>query len=235
MHLTVPELQAAIDRMRECNPMLGLRGCRLGIVSPELVEMQSRAIFEAALDVKARGKNPIPKIMVPLVGTVAEFQHQANIIRTTAAKVFEERGQSIEFSLGSMIETPRAAVVAFDIAKAGAEFFSYGTNDLTQMTFGYSRDDVGVFLARYLSLGILPADPFGTIDTTGVGKLIELASREGRRANPNLKMGVCGEHGGDPDSVKFFCTLDHNYASCSPFRVPLARLAAAQAAIEQGK
>jgi len=229
--LSVDDMQAAIDRLREANPMLGLRGCRLGITSPEIIEMQARAILEAALDVKGRGLDPKPKIMVPLIGTVAEFKHQEKIIRDTAAKVFQEKGAEVEYQVGTMIEVPRAALLAEEVAKAGAEFFSFGTNDLTQMTFGFSRDDVGSFLPTYLAQGILEHDPFQVFDQHGVGTLVRHACEAGLKVNPDLKLGVCGEHGGDPSSIAFFNSLKHDYASCSPFRVPIARLAAAQAAV----
>merc|ERR1719502_2418420 len=228
------DLVDAVEKCREQNPMLGLRGCRLGITSPDIIEMQARAVFEAALDAKGRGVNPVPKLMVPLIGTVAEYAHQANIIKSTAEAVFAERGASVDYSIGTMIEVPRAALLADEVAAAGAEFFSYGTNDLTQMTFGYSRDDVGSFLPTYLGdAAILPADPFQVFDQSGVGKLVEMATTLGKMENPKLKNGVCGEHGGDPESVMYFNSLGHDYVSCSPFRVPIARLAAAQAATQE--
>jgi pyruvate,orthophosphate dikinase len=228
--------QATIDRLRESNPMLGLRGCRLGVVSPEIIEMQARAVAEGALDAAARGVVVKPKLMIPLIGTVAEYTHQADIITKTVARVCAERGVAVEslgLVLGTMIETPRAALIAADVAKAGAQFFSYGTNDLTQMTFGYSRDDVGSFLPTYLAAGILPHDPFQVFDQAGVGQLVEMATAQGKAANPLLQNGVCGEHGGDPISIAYFNSLGHDYVSCSPFRVPIARLAAAQAATKK--
>lgn len=232
--LSVGECQDIIEKLREANPMLGLRGCRLGVTSPEIIEMQARAVFEAAMDAKQQGFQPVPKIMVPLIGTEAEYSHQAKIVHDTAKRVFEERGGSgeagVPYSVGTMIEVPRAALMAKHVAEAGAEFFSYGTNDLTQMTFGYSRDDVGSFLPTYLAEGILPSDPFQVFDQQGVGHLVEMATTVGSAANPKLKHGVCGEHGGDPSSVEYFYNLGHDYVSCSPFRVPIARLAAAQAA-----
>lgn len=187
-------------------------------------------MIEAALDAKAKGVTPVPKLMIPLIGTVAEYNHQAEIIKSTAKAVFEERGDEVEFGIGTMIEVPRAALLATELAVAGAEFFSYGTNDLTQMTYGYSRDDVGSFMPTYLSQGILPSDPFQVFDQQGVGKLVEMATEKGKQQNPDIKNGVCGEHGGEPESVKYFFSLGHDYVSCSPFRVPIARLAAAQAA-----
>uniref|UniRef100_A0A7S2B0T5 pyruvate, phosphate dikinase n=1 Tax=Florenciella parvula TaxID=236787 RepID=A0A7S2B0T5_9STRA len=228
--LSVEECQATIARLAESNPMLGLRGCRLGITSPEIIAMQARAVLEAALDAKVKGVTPVPKLMVPLIGTVAEYTHQADIIKSTAEAVFAERGDSVAYSLGTMIEVPRAALLASEVAAAGAEFFSYGTNDLTQMTYGYSRDDVGSFMPTYLAQGILPSDPFQIFDQQGVGKLVEMATTQGKQQNPDIKNGVCGEHGGEAGSVKYFYSLGHDYVSCSPFRVPIARLAAAQAA-----
>ena len=234
--LSVEDCQSTIERLRESNPMLGLRGCRLGITSPDIIEMQARAVFEAALDAQGRGVKPVPKLMIPLIGTVTEYTHQANIIKSTADTVFAERGESVDYSVGTMIEVPRAALLADEIAAAGAEFFSYGTNDLTQMTFGFSRDDVGSFLPTYLGeAAILPSDPFQVFDQAGVGKLVEMATTRGKDVNPSLKNGVCGEHGGDPESVKYFHSLGHDYVSCSPFRVPIARLAAAQAASEDAR
>jgi pyruvate,orthophosphate dikinase len=192
--------------------------------------MQARAVIEAALDAQGRGVRCLPKLMIPLIGTVAEFTHQADIIHATAATVFGERGgPTVAYAVGTMIEVPRAALLAGDIAAAGAEFFSYGTNDLTQMTFGYSRDDVGSFLPAYLKQGILAADPFQIFDQRGVGKLVEMSTQAGKAVNPLLKNGVCGEHGGEPSSIAYFHSLGHDYVSCSPFRVPIARLAAAQA------
>ena len=211
--------------------MLGHRGCRLGITYPEITEMQTRAIIEAALAVKARGIDVKPEIMIPLVGSLKEIQNQADIINTTAAKVFEEKGQSLPYLVGTMIEVPRAALVANQIAEV-AEFFSFGTNDLTQMTLGFSRDDIGKFLPIYLEKGILKNDPFQILDRNGVGQLIREAVFKGRGTRPTLKCGICGEHGGEPSSVEFCHYAGLNYVSCSPFRVPIARLAAAQAAIK---
>ena len=231
MGLTLEEVKAKVDSLEEFNPMLGHRGCRLGITYPEITEMQTRAIIEAALNCKAKGIKVHPEIMVPLVGTLKELQHQANVIHTTAAKVFDERGETVPYKVGTMIEVPRAALTANQIAEV-AEFFSFGTNDLTQMTFGYSRDDAPKFIKKYKELGILKVDPFEVLDQEGVGQLVEMGVKKGRSTNPDLKVGVCGEHGGEPSSVKFCANIGMNYVSCSPFRVPIARVAAAQAAIE---
>ena len=216
--------------LREFNPMLGHRGCRLGITYPEITAMQTRAILEAALELKNEGITVVPEIMIPLVGTPQEFRAQKWVIDETAATVFEETDDSVEYLVGTMIEIPRAALVADQIAK-DAEFFSFGTNDLTQMTFGYSRDDAGKFLGEYLRDGILQEDPFQVLDIEGVGQLVELATQKGRKQKPGLKIGICGEHGGEPHSVSFCYEQGLNYVSCSPFRVPVARLAAAQAAL----
>ncbi len=239
MGLPKEEVIFEVERMQEVNPMLGLRGCRLGVMIPELIEMQTRALVEAALNNKyTKGLNPQFEIMVPLVGSAAEFTHQSKLIKATADQVFAERtGQVVDIKVGTMIEVPRAALTAVDIIKAGAAFFSYGTNDLTQMTFGLSRDDVGRFLPTYIKSGIYENDPFQTIDEAGVGQLIQMsatAAKSHSAANgvPHFKAGVCGEHGGDPVSVKFFSRIGLDYVSCSPFRVPLARLAAAQAVVE---
>lgn len=229
---TVHELKEQVMNAQEVNPMLGLRGCRLGITRPSIIEMQTRAIIEAALNSIEAGIDTKPDIMVPLVGKVEEFRDQAQLIRSVAEKVFVEKGKSCDFKIGTMIEIPRAALTAHEIAEE-AEFFSFGSNDLTQMTFGYSRDDVGTFLPSYMKKGVLLDDPFVTIDTEGVGQLIQMTVERGRMVKPNLKIGVCGEHGGDPRSVRFFSNeAGLSYVSCSPFRVPIARLAAAQAAIE---
>jgi pyruvate,orthophosphate dikinase len=231
MGISLEEVKAKVDSLEEFNPMLGHRGCRLGITYPEITEMQARAIIEAALNCKAQGIDVHPEIMVPLVGTLKELQHQAGIIKATAAKVFEERGDSVAYKIGTMIEVPRAALTADQIAEV-AEFFSFGTNDLTQMTFGYSRDDAPKFLKYYKEMGILKVDPFEVLDQVGVGQLVRMGVEKGRATNPDLKVGICGEHGGEPSSVKFCANLGMNYVSCSPFRVPIARVAAAQAAIE---
>ena len=231
MGLTLEEVKAKVDSLEEFNPMLGHRGCRLGITYPEITEMQTRAIIEAALNCKKRGIKVEPEIMVPLVGVLKELQNQADIINTTAAKVFEERGESLHYKVGTMIEVPRAALTANKIAEV-ADFFSFGTNDLTQMTFGYSRDDAPKFLKFYKEQGIIKVDPFEVLDQEGVGQLVEMGVKKGRSTNPDLKVGICGEHGGEPSSVKFCAKLGMNYVSCSPYRVPIARVAAAQAAIE---
>ena len=231
MGITLEEVKAKVDSLEEFNPMLGHRGCRLGITYPEITEMQTRAIIEAALNCKAKGIKVFPEIMVPLVGTLKELQHQANVINTTAAKVFDERGETIAYKVGTMIEVPRAALTANQIAEV-AEFFSFGTNDLTQMTFGYSRDDAPKFLKYYKEKGILKVDPFEVLDQEGVGQLVRMGVEKGRATNPDLKVGICGEHGGEPSSVKFCARLGMNYVSCSPFRVPIARVAAAQANLE---
>lgn len=212
--------------------MLGHRGCRLGITYPEITEMQTRAIIEAAIELGEEGIEVIPEIMIPLVGTPQEFRSQKMVIDRTAELVFSEKMNKVKYHVGTMIEIPRAALVAGQIAKDAA-FFSFGTNDLTQMTFGYSRDDAGKFLGEYLNEGILLDDPFQVLDVEGVGQLIEMATKNGRMAKPKLKVGICGEHGGEPKSVTFCYQQNLDYVSCSPFRVPVARLAAAQAAINQ--
>ena len=224
------EVVERIEKLAEINPMLGFRGCRLAITYPEIGRMQARAILEAAVAVQAEGKVVIPDIMVPLVGTLEELRDQAAMIRETAKAVFEEKGAEVAYRIGTMIEIPRAALMSDQIATE-AEFFSFGTNDLTQMTFGYSRDDVSKFLPTYLERGILKHDPFQVLDQAGVGQLIETSVQRGRATRPELKVGICGEHGGDPSSVDFFHRKDLDYVSCSPFRVPIARLAAAQAAL----
>ena len=231
MGLTLEEIRDKVENLRELNPMLGHRGCRLGNTYPEITEMQARAIIEAALDLKAKGIETHPEIMVPLTGTVNEMIMQDSIIRSTIEQVFAERNDKIHYLVGTMIEIPRAALVADKIAQH-ADFFSFGTNDLTQMTFGYSRDDAGKFLPVYLEKGILKENPFEILDQDGVGQLIEMATVRGRNFNKTLKVGVCGEHGGEPKSVEYFNTQGLNYVSCSPFRVPIARLAAAQAAVK---
>jgi len=230
MGVSIKVIKQRVDALHEQNPMLGHRGCRLGNTYPEITEMQTRAILGAALVLKKKGIKVLPEIMVPLVGIKFEFNEQDKIIRDTAAKLFEERGDSIEFKVGTMIEIPRAALTADRIAEK-AEFFSFGTNDLTQMTFGYSRDDIASFLPIYLEKKILKADPFQVLDQIGVGQLVQMATEKGRSVRPNLKVGICGEHGGEPSSVEFCHRVGLNYVSCSPFRVPIARLAAAQAAL----
>jgi len=230
MGVSLKKIKQRVDSLHEQNPMLGHRGCRLGNTYPEITEMQTRAILGAALILKEKGVKVLPEIMVPLVGIRFEFIEQDKIIRETAAKLFEERGDSIEFKVGTMIEIPRAALTADRIA-ATAEFFSFGTNDLTQMTFGYSRDDIASFLPIYLEKKILKADPFQVLDQIGVGQLVQMGTEKGRSVRPNLKVGICGEHGGEPSSVEFCHRTGLDYVSCSPFRVPIARLAAAQAAL----
>ena len=230
MHISLDAVKSKVAELQEFNPMLGHRGCRLGNTYPEITEMQARAIIEAALNLKAKGIEAKPEIMVPLIGTLKEFVEQENIIRATAEKVFEERGETIDFLVGTMIEIPRAALTA-DLIAQRAEFFSFGTNDLTQMAFGYSRDDAGKFLPVYLEKGILNVDPFEVLDQEGVGQLVQMGTEKGRSVNPGLKVGICGEHGGEPSSIEFCYQTGLNYVSCSPYRVPIARLATAQAAI----
>ncbi|MGI6047238.1 MAG: pyruvate, phosphate dikinase [Petrimonas sp.] len=231
MGISFEEIHERVEGLMESNPMLGLRGCRLGNMYPEITEMQTRAIMEAALELKKEGIKAIPEIMVPLTGIVYEFRAQKEVIEETIKKVFAEYNDSIEYLVGTMIEIPRATLTADRIA-AEADFFSFGTNDLTQMTFGYSRDDVAKFLPMYIEKGILKHDPFAIIDEKGVGELVNLAVERGRKEKPTLKCGICGEHGGEPSSVKFCHRAGLDYVSCSPFRVPIARLAAAQAAVE---
>ncbi len=233
MGVSYEEIKHRVDDLHEANPMMGHRGCRLGISYPEITEMQARAIMEAALNARAKGRDVKVEIMVPLVGTVREFNAQAQVIRSTIDAVFAERNETMPYLLGTMIETPRGALVADSIGKQ-AEFFSFGTNDLTQMTLGFSRDDIGKFLPSYLSSGMYETDPFQSIDQKGVGLLVKMAAEKGRTVRPGIKLGVCGEHGGDPASVEFFHRVGLDYVSCSPFRVPIARLAAAQAAISNG-
>ncbi|HEV7768917.1 MAG TPA: pyruvate, phosphate dikinase [Thermoanaerobaculia bacterium] len=226
------ELRNKVAQLHELNPMLGHRGCRLGITYPEIYEMQVRAIFQAACDVKKDGVDVRPEVMIPLVGTTKELQLTTEVVRRVAKEVMEAAGVEIEYLVGTMIEIPRAALIADKLAET-AEFFSFGTNDLTQMTFGYSRDDAGTFLPEYVDKKILPKDPFESIDQEGVGQLVRIGTERGRSANAKLKVGVCGEHGGDPDSIRFFRSVGLNYVSCSPYRVPVARLAAAQAELER--
>jgi pyruvate, orthophosphate dikinase len=232
MGITREEVKAAVDALHEFNPMLGHRGCRLGNTYPEISEMQTRAIIEAAMNLKKKGITAIPEIMIPLTGTQPEYELQEQIVRNTAEQVFEEYGDRIEYLVGTMIEIPRATLVADKIAEK-AEFFSFGTNDLTQMTFGYSRDDAGNFLPVYIEKGLLKHDPFQVLDQEGVGQLVKLGIDRGRQGRPDLKIGICGEHGGEPSSVEFCHTVGMNYVSCSPFRVPIARLAAAQAVVKE--
>ncbi len=230
MGISLQEVKDKIEDLDETNPMLGHRGCRLGNTYPEITEMQSRAIIEAALNLKKRKIKTYPEIMIPLTGTLAEMKMQEVIVRETIAKVFEERGESIDHMVGTMIEIPRAALTADKIAES-AEFFSFGTNDLTQMTFGYSRDDAGKFLPIYIEKGILKDDPFQVLDQEGVGQLVEMAVKKGQKTRKKIKLGICGEHGGEPSSIEFCHRAGLHYVSCSPYRVPIARLAAAQATI----
>ena len=231
MHITLQAVKNKVSELEEFNPMLGHRGCRLGNTYPEITEMQTRAIIEAALNLKEKGIICKPEIMVPLIGTVKEFEFQEEIIRSTASQIFIERNDSIEYLVGTMIEIPRAALMA-DLIAEKADFFSFGTNDLTQMTFGYSRDDAGKFLPIYIEKGILKVDPFEVLDQEGVGQLIKMGTERGRSTKPNLKVGICGEHGGEPSSVEFCYNTGMDYVSCSPYRVPIARLVSAQATIK---
>ncbi|HNS47229.1 MAG TPA: pyruvate, phosphate dikinase [Bacteroidales bacterium] len=232
MGITLEEIKTKVNDLHEVNPMLGHRGCRLGNTYPEISEMQARAVIEAALNLKARGINAVPEIMIPLTGTLTEMKLQEDIVRKTAETIFAERNDRITYKVGTMIEVPRAALVADRIAES-AEFFSFGTNDLTQMGFGYSRDDSNKFLPVYLAKGILKNDPFQILDQEGIGQLMEMAVRKGRKTRPDLKVGICGEHGGEPSSVEFCNSVKMNYVSCSPFRVPIARIAAAQAELHR--
>lgn len=232
MGKSIDVIKHRVESLKEVNPMLGLRGCRLGITYPEITAMQTKAILGAATRLKREGFNPKPEIMVPLVGTYKELEQQQKVIKTAAEELFKEEGMEVEFKLGTMIEIPRAALTADQIAKY-ADYFSFGTNDLTQMTYGYSRDDVSRFLPTYLDNKILEVDPFQVLDQTGVGQLVEIGVKRGRSTNPNIKCGICGEHGGEPASVKFCHRIGLDYVSCSPYRVPIARLASAQAAVEE--
>ncbi|HOQ11276.1 MAG: Pyruvate, phosphate dikinase [Spirochaetes bacterium ADurb.Bin218] len=234
MGKSLEEVKAKVNALHEFNPMLGHRGCRLGITYPEITEMQAQAIFEAACELKAKGVDVKPEVMVPLVGTVKELQMQKKIIVDTAEKVMAQKKVKLDYLVGTMIEVPRAALTADEIAKE-ADFFSFGTNDLTQMTFGYSRDDSGSFLPEYVDKKILPNDPFRVLDREGVGQLVKMSVEKGKSTNKNLKLGICGEHGGDPSSIEFCHLVGLDYVSCSPFRVPIARLAAAHAAIKNDK
>jgi len=228
MGVDLATIKSKVDDLSEMNPMLGHRGCRLGNTYPEITEMQTRAIIEAALNLKQKGVKAIPEIMIPLTGNIAEMKMQEEIVRKTISDIFKERNDEVEHLVGTMIEVPRAALTADEIAES-AEFFSFGTNDLTQMTFGYSRDDAGKFLPVYLEKGLLKEDPFAVLDQDGVGQLVEMAVEKGRKTRPNIKLGICGEHGGEPSSVEFCHRTGLDYVSCSPYRVPIARLAAAQA------
>jgi pyruvate,orthophosphate dikinase len=230
MGISVEVIKKKVEDLHEFNPMLGHRGCRLGNTYPEITEMQARAIIEAAMELKAEGVKTLPEIMIPLIGTVKELKLQEQIVRSVADEVFAEKGDKIDYLVGTMIEIPRAALTADEIAEV-AEFFSFGTNDLTQMGFGYSRDDAGKFLPIYIEKGILKNDPFQVLDQEGIGQLVQMGTEKGRSTNSKLKVGICGEHGGEPTSVEFCHRVGMNYVSCSPFRVPIARLAAAQAAL----
>jgi pyruvate,orthophosphate dikinase len=221
-----------VEELHEFNPMLGHRGCRLGIVYPEITRMQARAIMEAACELTKKGKKVIPEIMVPLVGIKKEFENQKDLIQKTAEEVMAKKGVKVEYMIGTMIELPRAAVIADEIARE-AEFFSFGTNDLTQTTFGFSRDDAGKFINHYTENNIMEKDPFQTLDQEGVGQLVRMGVEKGRSTRPKLKVGICGEHGGDPASVEFCYKTGLNYVSCSPYRVPIARLAAAHAKLKE--
>ena len=230
----LPELLHRVEELHEFNPMLGHRGCRLGVTYPEITEMQARAIFEAAVQVAKKGVKVIPEIMIPLIGSVEEFDNQKKIVDRVADEVFAKAGQKVHYMVGTMIEIPRAALTADRVAKE-AEFFSFGTNDLTQTTMGLSRDDYTRFQKDYEKEKIFKADPFAVLDQEGVGKLVEMATKLGRSARKDLEVGICGEHGGEPSSVQFCYKVGMDYVSCSPYRVPIARLAAAQAAISGGK
>jgi len=223
-------VEKRIAGLHELNPMLGHRGCRLGVAYPEITEMQARAIFEATAELTQEGVSVLPEIMIPLVGTVTEYTDQEAIVRNVAKDVLAKTGVKFDFLVGTMIELPRACLTADEIAEH-AEFFSFGTNDLTQTTFGFSRDDIGSFLPDYLERNILPGDPFQSLDVNGVGKLVSMAVKLGRGVNSSLKIGICGEHGGDPASIQFCKETGLDYVSCSPYRVPIARLAAAQASL----
>ena len=232
MQMSVEELKSIISSLHEFNPMMGHRGCRLDVTYPEICVMQTKAIIQAAINVNKEGMNVIPEIMIPLIGDYKEIKYVKEIITKTADEVIEKEKTRLNYSIGTMIEVPRAAILADEIA-IEAEFFSFGTNDLTQLTFGFSRDDAGKFLNDYYSKNIYEFDPFAKIDQKGVGRLMEMATRLGRKTRPDLKLGICGEHGGDQSSIEFCHKLGLNYVSCSPYRVPTARLAAAQAAIKE--
>jgi pyruvate,orthophosphate dikinase len=220
-----------VEQLHEFNPMLGHRGVRLGVTYPEITEMQARAIMEAACQVAKEGGKVVPEIMIPLVGDVRELKDQKAVVVRVAEDVMKERGVKVKYLVGTMIEVPRGAVTADEVARE-ADFFSFGTNDLTQLTYGFSRDDIGKFLGAYQDRRILERDPFASLDTTGVGELVAMGTKKGRATKPNLKVGVCGEHGGDPSSIFFFDQTGFDYVSCSPFRIPVARLAAAQSALK---
>ena len=231
MGLTFEELKQTVENLHEFNPMMGHRGCRLSVTYPEIAEMQTRAVIEAAINVnKSEGFSVIPEIMIPLVGDVKELKYVKDVVVATAEKVLKENNTAMEYHIGTMIEIPRAALTADEIAKE-AEFFSFGTNDLTQMTYGFSRDDAGKFLNEYYAKKIFESDPFAKLDQVGVGRLMQIAIAGGKKTRPDIKLGICGEHGGDPSTIEFCHNIGLTYVSCSPFRVPIARLAAAQANI----
>ncbi|MGI6008041.1 MAG: putative PEP-binding protein, partial [Ruminococcus sp.] len=231
MGITEEQVRHKCQELHEFNPMMGHRGCRLAVTYPEIARMQTRAVMEAAIEVKAeKGWDIVPEIMIPLVGDKKELKYVKDVVVETAEKVKEEKGSDMAYHIGTMIEIPRAALLADEIAQE-AEFFSFGTNDLTQLTFGFSRDDAGKFLDAYYKAKIYESDPFARLDQNGVGKLVAMAAENGRKSRPDLKLGICGEHGGDPSSVEFCHRIGLDYVSCSPYRVPIARLAAAQAAI----
>lgn len=235
MNLTVAEVKATCDSLHEFNPMMGHRGCRLSVTYPEIARMQTRAVMEAAIEVNEENDyHIVPEIMIPLVGDKKELKFVKDVVVETAEKVKAEKNSDINYHIGTMIEIPRAALLANEIAEE-AEFFSFGTNDLTQMTYGFSRDDAGKFLVDYYKSKIYEADPFAKLDQNGVGQLIKMAADKGRKVRPDIKLGICGEHGGDPSSIEFCHNIGLNYVSCSPFRVPIARLAAAQAAIKENR
>ena len=230
MNITFEKLKTTVEGLHEFNPMLGHRGCRLSITYPEIAEMQTRAVIEAAIAVNKEGYNVTPEIMIPLVGDVKELKYVHEVVEKTIKEVLSENNTTLEYKFGTMIEVPRGALTAGEIAEV-AEFFSFGTNDLTQMTFGFSRDDAGKFLEEYYTRKVFENDPFAHIDQNGGGRLMKIAVEDGRNTRPNIKLGICGEHGGDPDSIEFCHKLGLDYVSCSPYRVPIARLAAAQANI----
>jgi len=231
MGMTVEHIKEVCDDLHEFNPMMGHRGCRLAVTYPEIAKMQTRALMEAAIEVKAEdGYDIVPEIMIPLVGEKKELKFVKDIVVETAEQVKKEKGSDMEYHIGTMIEIPRAALTADEIAEE-AEFFSFGTNDLTQMTFGFSRDDAGKFLDSYYKAKIYESDPFAKLDQDGVGKLVKMAAEKGKATRPGIKLGICGEHGGEPSSIEFCHKVGLTYVSCSPFRVPIARLAAAQAAL----
>jgi len=233
MGMSFEEVRNRVESLHEFNPMLGLRGCRLGIIYPDIYQMQAEAIIEAAYNMKKKGIKVIPEIMVPLVGTEGEMSTLKRNIEAVAKSVMERKNIKINYKIGTMIEIPRAALIADQIAKH-AEFFSFGTNDLTQMAFGYSRDDAGTFVPQFTNRGILEKNPFQVLDQEGIGQLVQIGIKKGRQTKPDLKIGICGEHGGDPSSIEFCHRNGMDYVSCSPYRVPIARLATAQAVIKEG-